>query len=336
MPANLTPQYLEAEENYRQAKTVQDKLKCLQEMLAIIPKHKGTEKLQAQIKTRIAKLKQESQKKHATRREGDIYNIKREGAGQVVLVGLPNVGKSELVASITNASPEVADYPFTTRKPTPGMMEHENIQIQLIDMPPLTKEEYHESWIPQLIRNADALLMVIDLSEDSVPQMNTLCEILESFKVKPRMLGGLIEEEEELEFFEDKVSHKNTVMVGSKSDFELAEVSLEELRERYGDQFSLISISTRKEETLQSLKRKVFESLHIIRIYTKPPGKPADLTAPYIRPAGSTVEDIAGHVHKDFLEKLAFARLWRGDKFQGQRVQRDFVLEDGDVIELHI
>jgi len=335
MPANLSPQYLEAEQRYRQAKTNQDKIKCLQEMLSIIPKHKGTEKLQAQIKTKIAKLRQESQKRHATRREGESLTIKREGAGQVVLVGLPNVGKSEIVSSITHASPEVADYPYTTRKPTPGMMEYEDIQIQLVDMPPLTND-YLEPWVPQIIRNADALLMVIDLNEDSVPQMKSLLEILERFKLKPTIAEDQIEAEEELEFFEEKLFHKNTIIIGSKSDLELADISLEMLKEQYGKHFPLIPISTKNVETLKKLKRKIFEVLKIIRIYTKPPGKQADFSAPYIRPAGSTVEEIAEHVHKDFLERLKFARLWRVNKFQGQRVQRDFILEDGDVIELHI
>ena len=335
MPANLSPQYLEAEQRYRQAKTNQDKIKCLQEMLSVIPKHKGTEKLQAQIKTKIAKLKQESQKRHATRREGEFLTIKREGAGQVVLVGLPNVGKSEIVSSITHASPEVADYPYTTRKPTPGMMEYEDVQIQLVDMPPLTND-YLEPWVPQIIRNADAILMVIDLNEDSIPQMKSLFEILEKFKMKPNIAKDQIESEEELEFFEEKVLRKNTIIIGSKSDLELADISLEMLMEHYGKHFPIIPISAKKVESLELLKRKIFELLEIIRIYTKPPGKQADYSTPYIRPAGSTVVEIAEHVHKDFLEGLKFARIWRANKFQGQRVQRDFILEDRDVIELHI
>jgi len=335
MPANLSPQYLEAEQRYRHARTSQDKTKCLQEMLSTIPKHKGTEKLQAQIKTKIAKLKQESQKKHATRKEADFLTIKKEGAGQVVLVGLPNVGKSEIVSSITHASPEVADYPHTTRKPTPGMLEYENIQIQLIDMPPLTNE-YLESWIPQMIRNADAVLMVVDLSDDVVPQLEALSELLEKFKMKPKMVEDQIETDKELEFFEERILHKNTLLVGTKSDLELSAISLEMLKEHYGTQYPVIPISTREKETMELLKRKIFEILKMLRVYTKPPGKKADLGAPYILPTGSTVEEAAEHVHKDFLEKLNYARLWRTDKYQGQRVQRDFIIEDGDVIELHM
>ena len=335
MPANLSPKYLEAERRYRQVSTNPDKIKCLQEMLSTIPKHKGTEKLQAQIKTKIAKLKQESKKKHATRREGEFDTIKREGAGQVVLVGLPNVGKSEIVSSITHASPEVADYPCTTRKPTPGMIEYENVQVQLIDMPPLTND-YIESWIPQIIRNSDALLIVIDLNEDSVPQMRSLLEMLEKFKLKPRIIGDRIEAEEELEFFEERVFYKKTVIAGSKSDLELADISLKMLKEHYGENFPIIPISTKKVDTMELLKREIFKVLEIVRVYTKPPGKKSDLKAPYILPVGSTVEEVAEHVHKDFLEKLKFARLWRANKFNGQRVQRDFVIEDNDVIELHI
>ncbi len=335
MPANLSPKYLEAERRYRQAKTNQDKIKCLQEMLSTIPKHKGTEKLQAQIKTKIAKLKQESQKKHATRREGEFLTIKREGAGQVALVGLPNVGKSEIVSSITHASPEIADYPCTTRKPTPGMMEYEDVQIQLIDMPPLTND-YIDPWIPQIIRNTDAIVMVVDLNEDSVPQMKSLLKILERFKMKPQIAEDQVEVEEDLEFFEEKILHKKTVIVGSKSDLELVDISLEMLKEHYGKNFPIIPISTKKVETLELLKRKIFEVLEIIRVYTKPPGKKSDRATPYILPVGSTVEEVAEHVHKDFIEKLKFARLWRVNKFQGQRVQRDFVIEDSDVIELHI
>lgn len=335
MPANLSPKYLEAERKYRQASTNPEKIVCLQEMLSTIPKHKGTEKLQAQIKTKIAKLKQESQKKHATRREGDFITIKREGAGQVVLVGLPNVGKSEIVSSITHASPEIADYPCTTRKPTPGMMEYENVQIQLIDMPPLTSD-YIEPWIPQMIRNADAMVMVIDLNEDSIPQMNLLLNLLEGFKMKPQIAERQIDADEELEFFDERVLHKKTVIVGSKSDLELADISLASLKEHHGKNFPLVPISTRKVETLEVLKRKIFDVLEIIRVYTKPPGKKSDLGAPYILPVGSTVEEVAEHVHKDFLDNLKFARIWRADKFQGQRVQRDFVMEDKDVIELHM
>jgi len=335
MPANLSPLYLEAEQRYRHAGTSQEKIKCLQEMLSIIPKHKGTEKLQAQIKTKIAKLKQDSQKKHATRREGDFYAIKKEGAGQLVLVGLPNAGKSEIVSSITHATPEVADYPFTTRKPTPGMMEYENVQIQLIDMPPINND-YMEPWIPQIIRNADGMLMIIDLNEDSIPQTKLIAEILGKYKMKPKIIEDKIEEEEELEFFEEKVLHKNTIIIGSKSDLELADISLEMLEEHYGTKIPVIPISIKKEDTLEVLKRKIYEMLKIMRIYTKPPGKKADLTAPYIQPEGSTVEALAEHVHKDFLEKLAFARLWRGNSYKGQKVQRDFVLEDRDVVELHI
>ena len=130
MPANLTPQYLEAELKFKQAKTTPDKIKALEVMMAVIPKHKGTERLRGQLKSRMAKLKEELQKRPTVGRAEQVYNIKREGAAQVVLLGLPNSGKSSLLSRITNASSEVADYPFTTQKPVPGMMKFENLQIQ--------------------------------------------------------------------------------------------------------------------------------------------------------------------------------------------------------------
>ena len=154
--------------------------------------------------------------------------------------------------------------------------------------------------------------------------------------MKPQIAGGQIEADEELELFEERILHKKTVIVGSKTDLELADVSLGLLKEHYGKNFPVSPISTRKVETMELLKRKIFEVLEIIRVYTKQPGKKSDLSSPYILPVGSTVEEAAEHVHKDFLEKLKFARLWRVDKFQGQRVQRDFVMEDRDLIELHI
>ena len=148
MPANLPPQYFEAEKNFRMAKTAPEKIAALEEMLAIMPKHKGTDHLRGELRRRIAKLTQSTDRKAATQRASMV--ILKEGAGQVVVVGLPNAGKSQLVATITNASPAVAEYPFTTTAATPGMMEFENIKIQLIDTPPII-EQAIEWWLPHMI-----------------------------------------------------------------------------------------------------------------------------------------------------------------------------------------
>src|SRR5262244_4329686 len=166
MPANLTPQYIEAEKRFKQAQSPQDKMAALEEMMATIPKHKGTEKLQADLKKKMSALRKEAeQTKKSGRRE--TFVVDREGARQLALVGSPNSGKSQLVRTLTHATPEVADYPYTTRIPIPGMMLFENVRLQLIDLPPISPE-YTESWVPQIIRNADAVLWLADLSDDDV------------------------------------------------------------------------------------------------------------------------------------------------------------------------
>src|SRR5512136_2319729 len=183
MPANLTPQYLDAERKFKQAKTTPEKIKALEVMMAIIPKHKGTEKLRAQLRSRMAKLKMELQKRPTIGRTERAYNLKREGAAQVVLLGFPNTGKSTLLSRMTHAFSEVGDYPFTTQKPIPGMMKFENLQIQLVDTPPI-QLDHIEPGFPNLIRNADALLLLVDLSEDPIFQMELLLEELNSMKIE--------------------------------------------------------------------------------------------------------------------------------------------------------
>ena len=180
MPANLTPQYLGAEKNFRMAKSPLEKIAALEEMLAVMPKHKGTDHLRAELRTRIAKLTQSLDKKTATQRVSLM--IEKVGAAQVAVIGLPNAGKSQLVASITKASPTVAAYPFTTHSATPGMMTFENVQVQLIDTPPLS-EQPPEWWLLNIIRRADSLLIVVDLSYDPVSQMDAVVARLEEKRI---------------------------------------------------------------------------------------------------------------------------------------------------------
>ena len=181
MPANLTPQYLAAEQLFKEAVTTKAKIEALEKMMAVMPKHKGTEKLQADLRRRLAKLRSEGTKKHGVSKASAMYSVQREGAGQVVLVGAPNVGKSSLLSYLTKAAPEIGDYPFTTRLPQPGMMRYENIQIQLIDTPPITPENF-EPWHAELIKSADAVLLMMDL--ESPNPMNDLREIREKLKEK--------------------------------------------------------------------------------------------------------------------------------------------------------
>lgn len=315
MPANLPPQYLEAEKKFRLAKNAADKIIALEEMLAIMPKHKGTDHLRAELRRRIAKLTQASEKKAATQRASML--IEKEGAAQVVVIGLPNAGKSQLVSSVTNASPTVAEYPFTTHIATPGMMEFENIQIQLIDTPPLTEQPI-EWWLPHMIRRADALLVVVDLSNAPLAQVEAIFIELESRKIVVR---------------EDKVK---ALIVGNKLDLANASENYLALKNKYERQLPIIAVSAKEGVGLEELKREIYQMLDIIRVYTKAPGRKPDFTDPIILDRGSTLEDAAASVHKDFRAKLKYARIWGSGKHDGVMAKRDHVLQDGDIIELHL
>jgi hypothetical protein len=330
MPANLTPEYLEAEQRFKDAKTTPEKIVALEEMLSVIPKHKGTEKMRAEMRRRLSKLKGEKEKKSATKHAAPVYLVEREGAGQVALAGPPNSGKSSLVRRLTHATPEVADYPFTTRLPVPGMMPFENIQIQLVDLPPLDPE-FPEPWVPQALRNADALLLVVDLGDAAVlEQLTETLALLEQGKI-------LVEAPPAREASGPRGAvHKPALLAGNKCDQPAARENFEALRELWQERFPMLAFSAESGEGLEGLRRGVFDLLGIVRVYTKAPGKKADLTAPFVLPRGATVLDVAERVHKDFLARLKFARLWGGGKYDGQMVHRDHKVEDNDILELHV
>ena len=327
MPANLTPQYLEAEQKFKDAKTTPEKIAALEEMLSVIPKHKGTEKMRAELRRRLSKLKAEKEKKGATKHAAPVYLVEREGAGQVGLAGPPNSGKSSLIRRLTHATPEVADYAFTTRLPLPGMMRFENIQIQLVDLPPL-HPEFPEPWVPQALRNADALLLVVDLGDAAVlEQLTETLALLEQGKI---IVGPPPAE------LPRGAVHKPALLVGNKCERPGAQENFEALRELWEERFRLLVVSTETGKGLEELRRAVFDLLGIVRVYTKAPGKKADLTAPFVLPRGATVQDVAERVHKDFVARLKFARLWGAGKFEGQMVHRDHKVEDNDILELHV
>lgn len=331
MPANLTPQYMEAEQRFKQAATHQEKVACLEEMLRVIPKHKGTDKLQADLKRRLSKLRQEAQKSGGARRAAGPSVVK-EGAGQIALLGLPNVGKSALVGALSKAVTEVADYPFTTRKPIPGMVVYENVQIQLVDLPPISRD-YMESWLQQIVRNADALLMVVDLSDaEALEAVEFACAILAEWKVSP-VAPGTATDPDDLPV---GVVERPTMLLGTKCDDPDSEETWAMVEELYGERWPRLAVSAFDGHNLEELRAALYALLDKIRVYTKAPGKKPDLTAPFTLPRGSTVSDVAATVHKDFAVRLKFARIWGKEKYDGQMVQRDYVVQEEDVIELHV
>ncbi|NLI80824.1 MAG: TGS domain-containing protein [Deltaproteobacteria bacterium] len=328
MPANLPPPYFEAEKRYREARTSEEKLEALEEMLTIMPKHKGTDKLRADLRRRIAKVKEQSQLKKGGVRRDTAFAVEREGAAQVVLVGPPNTGKSSLVATLTNASPEVAHFPHSTWKPTPGMALYENVQFQLVDTPPVTRERI-DPGMADLLRRADILALVLDLQGDPISQLEDTVSILRGLRIYPQ--GWPIPDDLRKPPF-----IKKTFIVVNKVDdkrgdedftafLELAEVKLPSLP---------VSVATHR--GLMEILRTVYELSGIIRVYTKAPGKEPNLQAPFVLPVGSTLEELAGRIHKDFVSRMKFAKIWGTAVFGGQMVQKDHVLRDGDVVEIHI
>jgi small GTP-binding protein len=325
MAANLTPEYLEAEKRFKSARTTDEKLEALEGMLATVPRHKGTEKLQGDLKRRLSKLRAGKQRRPVSRLSL-MHRVEKEGAGQVVLVGPPNSGKSQLLRCLTHATPEVADYPFTTRAPQPGMMAFEDIQIQLVDLPPV-HPDFPETWLYQIIRNADAALLVVDISDpDLLEDLETTLAELRNAKVDlnaptpPNSAGWVL---------------LKTVLVGNKLDASGATEDFEILKELYRDRFPIVQVSANTGEGLEGLRRAAFELLELVRVYTKAPGKKADLTAPYVVKRGSRLIDLATIVHHDFLAQLKYARVWGHGRFEGQMVNRDYQLVDKDVVELH-
>jgi ribosome-interacting GTPase 1 len=328
MPANLPPEYLEAEKRYRAAKNATEKLACLEDMLTLLPKHKGTDKLRADLRKRVSKVKAASQAKKGASKRESAFHIDKEGAGQVVVVGPANVGKSALVGKLTNANPEVADFPLTTWKPTPGMMPVENIQIQLVDTPPLNRD-YVEPELLDLIRRSDIILLVVDLQTDPVEQLEETVNLLEEQGIVPSHLRDRYEDQRLLKFIP-------FLVLANKNDDESTDENLEIFRELTDKDWPMISVSTITGRNLELLKNTLVDKLQIIRVYSKAPGKEPDLTAPFVLKRGSTVEDFASKVHKDFVDKLKIAKVWGEKVFDGQMVQRDYILRDGDVVELHI
>jgi hypothetical protein len=253
--------------------------------------------------------------------------IEKEGAAQVAVIGLPNSGKSQLVASITNASPTVAEYPLTTHNAMPGMMEFEDIKIQLIDTPPLVPQAA-QWWLPHMLRRADALLVMVDLSDKPLAQLEAIREQLEKMRIVIGDAGA--ESEPEVILWT-----KKALIIGNKLDLDNGQ-NYRALLDSYKGRLPVAAISAKEGSGLEELRLKIYRMLDIIRVYTKAPGQKADLADPIVLPRCSTLKDAAASVHKDFGQKLKFARIWGSGKHDGIMAKRDHILQDGDVIELHL
>ena len=329
MPANLPPQYKEAEQRYREAKSHEEKLEALREMMALLPKHKGTDKLQADLKHRISKLEEESEHaKQGGAHRFDPGHVRREGAGQWVLIGPPNAGKSALLRALTHAHPEVAAYPFTTRAPQPGMMPFEDLQVQLVDTPAVTSTHV-EPYMSNLVHSADGAVLVVDVTADDVEGD---AAVLRALLAKARVWPATSPLPPDAPPF---TLRRPVLAAGNKCDLDPDGTFAALAREALGEALPFFAISAERGTGLDRLRRVLFDELHCIRIYAKEPGKKPDLERPFVLKHGATVHDLALQVHKDIAERLKYARLWGSAKFEGQQVDREHVLNDRDVVELH-
>jgi len=326
MPANLPPQYFEAEKRLRSARDPEEKIVALEEMLAIMPRHKGTDKLHAVLRQKIAKFSQEAERKLATARRAGFY-ITREGAGQVMLVGPANSGKSQLLAALTEAIPDIAEYPFTTKTPVPGMMEFEDIQIQLVDTPPIGYKEVR-ILLSNTLRSADLVAIVIDLSLEPASQVEATLQGLKEARIEPLAGDGW-------EVTPGSYPRK-MLIVGNKNDLAGSGDNWKRLRSQYAQMFPMASISARENHGVEEFRRIIYQTLNIIRVYTKTPGTKADLTDPMVLDKGSTLEQAAEALHKDFYRNLKYAVVWGSGKYDGQRVSKGHILQEGDIVEFHI
>ncbi len=311
MPANLTPDYFKAEQWFKSATTTEEKILALEQMLAVMPKHKGTDKLKADLRQKLSALRS-GEEKHKKSGGVDIFHVPRGGAGQVVLLGLPNTGKSSIVGLLTDAKVHIADFPFATQAPVPGIMKFEDVPIELVDMPPITAEFSMPGQVGTY-RNCDIIAIIIDLSLNIEEQWKVCLDFLETRNLIPA---------------------KKTICICTKCDI-AADGAIEKVKELCQNRFEIIVISIESGEGMGELPQLIFKKLNIIRVYAKPPGKKPDMTEPFTIPAGSTVLDLARVIHRELAEKLKHARIWGTNVYEGQSVQRNHVLNDKDIVELH-
>lgn len=330
MPANLTQQYLKAEEEYRRAGSPEEELACLQAMLRELPKHKGTDKLNAELKQKISKVKKELESGKGKGKRASGFKLLRQGAGRAVIIGGPNAGKSQLLRSLTRATPEVAPYPFTTREPIPGMMPWEDVYVQLVDTPPITADVF-DPVTQGLIRGADLALLLVDVgNDDGIDALQAALDRVNTTKTRLARESYLDEDDVGL-------SYTKTFLVPNKIDDPDFEERLEMLHAFCPLDLAEFRISAQRGTGLEDLRNAIYDALDVVRVYTKlPTHKEPDYDRPFTVRRGDTLMDVALLIHKDFAQNLKHARVWGSHVHDGTPVKGDYVLHDKDVVELHV
>ena len=344
MPANLSPEYKKAEQAFRTAHEPRERLECLREMLRTIPRHKGTEHIQADIKSRIRQLTEELSAPHkGPARSGPTHTARREGAAQVCLIGPPNSGKSSLHAALTGSKAEIGPFPYTTRESLPGMLPFEDVAFQLIDLPPISPERM-EPWIADLLRATDAAWLVVDLSDPACSDhVQLMCALLAQRRITlSEQWPGIVSPTAAPAVGRDSGDVPDpfsvrlpTLLLANKSDLDPEPDEVRILEELTGVRFPAMATSATTGAGIGQLAGFLFEALAIVRVYTKAPGKPPVRTRPFTVSRGGTVLDVARLVHQDLAGTLKFARLWGSGAFEGQQVGPEHRVADRDIVELH-
>ena len=390
MPTNLPPDAKNKWEEVEATKNPREKLKLLEEFLSLVPRHKGTAKLCVQVKKQIKDIKKEMEEKKRKKaaRSGPKIFIEKEGAAQIALIGLTKSGKSSLLAALTNAKVEISSSPYTTRVPVPGIMNYQDLQFQIIEAPALMEGSADgRAWGLQTLgiaRNADGLILTIDLSEDPVKQLSTILEEMEKARIlvsKPKaqveierkfmgaglriiVMGRLVDcnfkdveellknyrvtdafvkvcgdatlDEIEDAIYESTV-YKPAVIIANKADLKGADGNLKLLKAQVHGRLPIIAASSVDRTGFDRLGEALFNTLDIIRVYTKEPNERDYSERPFILKRGSSIYDLARSIHSDFKENFGFARVWsKRLVFSPQKVGVAFVLQDGDIVEIHL
>jgi ribosome-interacting GTPase 1 len=333
VPANLSPEYKAAEAVFRKSRDPRERLEWLREMLRTIPKHKGTEHLQADIKARIKDLSEEFEGgRKGGAHGGPSLVVRPEGAAQIVLIGPPNAGKSSLHARLTSSNAHVASYPFTTQYPEPGMMPFEDTHFQLVDLPAISPA-HPVPWLAGALQTADAALLVVDLGDPSCLEQ---VQAVESILKEKRLT--LTERWDAIAAGEDDPFARllPALMLANKAD-EIAgiDAELQAFRELGALRYPALPVSATTGHRLGEVAPWLFEKLGIVRVYTKAPGHPPDKGRPFTLRRGQTIDDLARLIHQDLVRTVKYARIWGHSGFDGQHVGHEHVLADRDVVELH-
>lgn len=390
MPTNLPPEAKNKWEEVEATNNPKEKLRLLQEFLSLIPQHHGTSRLAVQVKKQITRLQtQIDEKKHKkAARTAPRILLEREGAAQIALIGMTNVGKSSLLSALTNAKVTVSPNPYTTREPTPGILHYQDVQFQIVETPALMERATSgKAWRSKTLataRNADGIMIVVDLSRDPVGQLSTILNELETAQIaveRPKarvevdrksagvgmrvlVFGNLVDctfrnieellkeyhitdalvkvygeatlEEIENAVYESKV-YRPAIIVANKMDTNNADNNLKKLKAYNNERLPLISTSCETGSGLDALGSALFGMMNITRVYTKEPNEREYSRRPFILKKGATVYDLAKSIHSDFSQNFNFARVWaKRLSHSPQKVGLQFVLEDGDIIEIHL